>query len=147
MPKVTSILWSKNHEHIFWDLLQLNLLQCWQHCHTTLNHWFLKTYFCSGKCFTPDQHSVRILLLFKLFWIGPQDTIAGGISIKKIWTFPFKMKHHYGDIIMGTIASQITSLTIVLLNRLFRHRSRKTSKLCGTGLCAGNSPGTGTNGQ
>ena len=30
-----------------------------------------------------------------------------------------------------------------LLNRLFRHRWKKTSKLCVTGLCAGNSPVTG----
>ena len=30
-----------------------------------------------------------------------------------------------------------------LLNRLFRRRSKKTSKLCVTGLCAGNSTGTG----
>ena len=30
-----------------------------------------------------------------------------------------------------------------LLNRLFRHRSKKTSKFRTTGLCAGNSPGTG----
>ena len=30
-----------------------------------------------------------------------------------------------------------------LLNRLFRHRSKKTSKLRVTGLCARNSPGTG----
>ena len=30
-----------------------------------------------------------------------------------------------------------------LLNRLFRHRSRKTSKFRVTGLCAGNSPVTG----
>ena len=30
-----------------------------------------------------------------------------------------------------------------LLNRLFRHRSKQTSKLPVTGLCAGNSPGTG----
>ena len=30
-----------------------------------------------------------------------------------------------------------------LLNRLFRRRSKKTSKLCVTGFCAGNSPGTG----
>ena len=29
------------------------------------------------------------------------------------------------------------------LNRLFRRRSKKTSKLRDTGLCAGNSPGTG----
>ena len=30
-----------------------------------------------------------------------------------------------------------------LLNRLFQRRSKKTSKLRVTGLCAGNSPGTG----
>ena len=30
-----------------------------------------------------------------------------------------------------------------LLNRLFGHRSKKISKLCVTGLCAGNSPVTG----
>ena len=30
-----------------------------------------------------------------------------------------------------------------LLNRLFRRRSKETSKLCVTGLCAANSPGTG----
>ena len=29
-----------------------------------------------------------------------------------------------------------------LLSRLFERRSKKTSKLCVTGLCAGNSPGT-----
>ena len=43
---------------------------------------------------------------------------------------------------MGTMASQITSLKIVLLNRLFRRRSKKTSNLRVTGLCAGKSPGT-----
>ena len=42
---------------------------------------------------------------------------------------------------MTTIASQITSLTVFLLNRLFRRRSKKTSKLRVTGLCVGNSPG------
>ena len=31
----------------------------------------------------------------------------------------------------------------MLLNRLFRRRSKKTSKLCVTGFCAGNSPLTG----
>ena len=44
---------------------------------------------------------------------------------------------------MGAMASQITSLTIVLLKRLFRRRSEKTSKLRVTGLCVGNSPLTG----
>ena len=50
---------------------------------------------------------------------------------------------HYDDIIMGAMASQITSLMIVFLNRLFRRGSIKTSKLRVTGLCAGNSPRTG----
>ena len=46
---------------------------------------------------------------------------------------------------MDTVASQITSLTIVymLLIRLFRCSLKKTSKLRVTGLCAGNSPETG----
>ena len=46
--------------------------------------------------------------------------------------------YHYGDVIMGVMASQIASLTIVL----FRRRSTKTSKLRVTGLCEGNSPVT-----
>ena len=48
---------------------------------------------------------------------------------------------HYNDVIMTTMASQITSPHGCLLNRLFRHRSKKTSKLRITGLCVGNSPG------
>ena len=43
---------------------------------------------------------------------------------------------------MGAMAAQISSLTIVYF-RIFRHRSKKTSKLRVTGLCAGNSPLTG----
>ena len=46
--------------------------------------------------------------------------------------------HHYGDVIMGAIGSQITSLTIVYSTVY----SKKTSKLRVTGLWAGNSPGT-----
>ena len=50
-----------------------------------------------------------------------------------------KFLRHYCDVIMGMMASQITSLHDCLLNRSFRRRSKKTSKLCVTGLCAGNS--------
>ena len=50
---------------------------------------------------------------------------------------------HYNDSIMGVMASHITSLPIVYLTLLFRSRSKETSKLRVTGLCAGNSPGTG----
>ena len=45
---------------------------------------------------------------------------------------------HYNDVIMGAMASQITSLTIV-----YSIVPKKTSKLRVTGLRAGNSPGTG----
>ena len=50
---------------------------------------------------------------------------------------------HYNDVIMSTMASQITSLTIVYSTIHSRHRSKKTSKLRVTGLCEGNSPVTG----
>ena len=54
------------------------------------------------------------------------------------------MTTHYWDVIMGAMASQITSLNYdCLLNRSFRRRSKKTSKLRVTGHCAGNSPMTG----
>ena len=50
---------------------------------------------------------------------------------------------HYGDVIMDAIASQITSLAIVYSIGYSDADQRKTSKLRVTGLCAGNSPGTG----
>ena len=44
---------------------------------------------------------------------------------------------------MGTIASEITSLTIVYSTVYSDADKKKTSKLRVTGLCVGNSPGTG----
>ena len=44
----------------------------------------------------------------------------------------------FNDVIVSAIASQITGISIdCLLNCRFRRRSKKTSKLRGTGLCAG----------
>ena len=43
---------------------------------------------------------------------------------------------HYNDVIMGAVASQIT-------RQFIRGQIKKTSKFRVTGLCAGNSPGTG----
>ena len=45
-----------------------------------------------------------------------------------------KVPSHYNDIIMSAMASHITSLTMILLGRLFRCGSRKASKLRVTGL-------------
>ena len=49
---------------------------------------------------------------------------------------------HYHDVIMSTMASEITSLTLVYSTVYSRRRSKKTSKLRVTGLCVGNSPVT-----
>ena len=48
----------------------------------------------------------------------------------------------YNDVIMGAMASQITSLTIVY-STVYSGAHQKTSKLRVTGLCARNSPVTG----
>ena len=48
---------------------------------------------------------------------------------------------HYSDVIMNTMASQITSLTIVYST--VHSGAKKTSKLRVTGLGEGNSPVTG----
>ena len=50
---------------------------------------------------------------------------------------------HYCDVIMGKIASQITSLTIVYSAVYSGTYQRKHQKLRVTGLCVWNSPGTG----
>ena len=50
---------------------------------------------------------------------------------------------YYCAVIMSAMASQITSLTIVYSTVYSRRRSKKTSKVRVTGLCAGNSPVTG----
>ena len=50
---------------------------------------------------------------------------------------------HYDDVIMSPLASQITSLTIVYWIVYSDADKKKTSKLRVTGLCVGNSPGTG----
>ena len=50
---------------------------------------------------------------------------------------------HYSDDIMGAVASQITSLSIVYSTVYSSTDQKKTSKLRVTGICAGNSPVTG----
>ena len=49
---------------------------------------------------------------------------------------------HYSDVIMGAMASQITSLKIIF-STVYSGKSKKSSKLPATGICTGNSPVTG----
>ena len=53
----------------------------------------------------------------------------------RVSVMPFSL--HYSDVIISTMTSQITSLTIVYSYRLFRRRSKKSSKLRTTGLLCG----------
>ena len=68
------------------------------------------------------------------------------VTLRHLWSVwihdRLSIIYNYIDVIMGTMASQITSLTLCLLNRPFRRRSKKTSKPRVTGLCEGNSPVT-----
>ena len=48
--------------------------------------------------------------------------------------------YHCSDIIMNAMVSHKHQRLDCLHNRLFRRISKKTSKLCVTGLCEGNSP-------
>ena len=52
-------------------------------------------------------------------------------------------KTHYYDVIMGAMASQITSLEIVYITVYLGANKKKSSKLRVTRLCEGNSPVTG----
>ena len=60
---------------------------------------------------------------------------------KVVWLLSVQ-HYRYNDVTMSAMASQITSLTIVYSNRLFRRRSKKASYLHVTGFCEGDSPVT-----
>ena len=66
----------------------------------------------------------------------------------RITAHPSAVHSHYSDVIMSVMASQIISVSMVqrldwLLNRLFRRKSKNTSKLRVTVLCERNPPVTG----
>ena len=55
-------------------------------------------------------------------------------------TIILSILHHYNDVIMSAMGSQITSLAILYSTVYLRCKSKKTSKLRVIGLCPGNSP-------
>ena len=72
----------------------------------------------------------RSLPLYWIQWSLFMEQLHG-------FTYPLRWRHNWRD---GVSNHQPHDC---LLNRLFRRRSMKTSKLRVTGLCVGNSPGTG----
>ena len=64
-------------------------------------------------------------------------TWLAGVVTKMPYQVTLQWRHNGRDTVSNHLPHDC------LLNRLFRRRSKKTSKLRVTGLCAGNSPGTG----
>ena len=98
-------------------------------------NWFIRLKFlCHTRISTnPNQR-------FKVYWVT-----HFGITIREIRGNVFffilaRIRSHYGDVIMGMMASQITSLTLVYSTVYSGADQKKTSKHRVTGLCAGNSP-------
>ena len=90
-----------------------------------VQHWFM---YIIAWCLTVHYVITWTMQCYLLISIPLR---AGSCSMK-----------HYNDVIMSTMASQITSLTIVHSTVYSRHRSERTSKLHVTGLCEWNSPVT-----
>ena len=115
-------IYVRKDENIFEFSIKFSTLRWWSYIKLSL---------------VEDQASFILQCLYHCYWC-PGDTRGWDISSQ----CP-SLPQHYSDVIMGAMASQITSLSIFILNRSFRGRSKKSSKLRVTGLCAGNSPVTG----
>ena len=126
------------------------LLTHWSYCSTKpsicCNHMLMMTYD-KWHCCSLEADRWYTYLPHLTIILTKTSRGAGSTSPPR-WQFMWRGVSsdltHYNDVIMCAIASQITSLTIVYsIVYSDRRRSKKTSKLCVTGLCAGNSPGTG----
>ena len=111
--------------------------------------------------FLEFQGQISQLLLFKHGWTDRYETkgivhtyanvlyllcfilIIIVLNISSIREIRRRNFYHYNDVMISAMASQNHQPRGCLLNRLFGRRSKKTSKLRLTGLCAGNSPVTG----
>ena len=88
-----------------------------------------------GVCFY--KWNINFTNLLHLFLINYNRLDSAILALK------ISSAKHFDDVIMGAIASQKHQPHECVLNRLFKRRSKKTSKLRVTGLCAGNSAGNG----
>ena len=70
-----------------------------------------------------------------------RDTLKSIETATFVFRIVRSLRNYYNDVIMSTMASQITSLTIVYSTVYSTRRSKKTSKLCVTGLCDGRGEG------
>ena len=109
------------------------------------NVWISKENWLKYISWGPIEHNsslVQVLTIQYLYGVKPQP---GAIKLPDVYLYDNPMigsrsllwRHNEHD---GVSNHQPHDC---VLNRLFRRRSKKTSKLRVTGLCVGNSPGTG----
>ena len=105
---------------------------------------------CVNGWLVGNKYEANLELIHKVLWnfetFGKSYIMTSRFYSRILsyyWRLTGHAVSHYNDVIMTTMASQITSLTIVYSAVYSMRRSKKTSKLRVTGLCAGNSPGTG----
>ena len=91
--------------------------------HVFLQSWYIWT----GGWGYVEKHMHSFMPLYQQRGGSKQPNVFGTQGI------------HNSDVIMGTMASQITSLTIVY-SIVYSGEDRKKSKPCVTGICEGNSP-------
>ena len=82
--------------------------------------------------FPNDKSTGKRLLIIKYF-------VYDQTSLISHWYIHIPLLRHHNERVGVSNYQRLDCL----LNRLFRHRFKKTSKLCATGLCEGNSPVTG----
>ena len=99
-------------------------------CDITVLHWMVQTFLLHSIILY--MHISHMRSVFVLLLMGP-TTSGPGIFQGII------PQVHYSDVIMGAMASQITSLTIVY-STVYSGGDKKQTKLRSAGLWAGNSP-------
>ena len=95
---------------------------------------------CDPNCCQHDENGKGLVSLW---------SVAHGVAGLTCWVVTQQVReanpwatlycllpHHYSDVIMSAMASQINDVSIIL-TRLCRRRSKKISKLRVTGLCEG----------
>ena len=80
---------------------------------------------------------IRVFVCLYVYIYMHGYVIASEVGAFRIHDFSFQWRHNESDCVSNYQPHDC------LLSRLFRRRSKKTPKLHVTGLCAGNSPGTG----
>ena len=99
--------------------------------------------FIKVTCHIISSHGRLDYFLTCMFRLTKEENIKAPHHVAWPSFFSGSDLSHYNDVIMGAMASQITSITIVSSTVYSGADQRKKSNLRVTGLCVGNSQVTG----